>query len=128
LLLIEYSLFQTGRVRKAMASWYAVFVYCKNEPTDSTLRSLASIVQRTKPTPPPMVRYESNKPWLLLTELPWLDVNSETAVPQYASEISAELQTMVICLYGQTVVDAYGYWSYQYGILTRCLIYGFQKQ
>src|SRR5690242_6613942 len=35
---------------------------------------------------------------------------------------------MVICLYGQTVVDAYGYWSYQYGTLTRCLIYGFQKQ
>lgn len=111
-----------------MATWDAMFVYCNYEPTDSILRSVASLIQQTKPAPPPMVRYERNKPWLQLTELSWLEPVSETAAPQYASAISAELRTMVICLYGQTVVDAYGYWSYRNGILTRCLIYGFCEQ
>jgi hypothetical protein len=111
-----------------MANWEAIFIYWNQEPTDARLQSVADIIQRTKPTVPPMLRYQHDKPWLQLKELPWLDSNSETETPLYAPEISAGLRTEVICLYGQTVVDAYGYWHYCDGVLKRCLIYGFREQ
>ncbi len=117
-----------------MAGFEAIFVKINGAPTTEFFQNIKSLLRNNDSSFLNQVifRYHENYPWIQIQELPWLgdllNKNDGTLTPKFAALLSKNHKTDVICIYGQTVVDAYGYWHFKDGEEIRCLIYGFYNE
>lgn len=111
-----------------MSTYEAVFIRCNAQPTEPELVALGELIQSVWPGVQTIARYMNGKPWLQLQNLDWIESVDEQESSEIAAHISKAYDTEVICLYGESVVDAYIYLRYRSGTLVVSLCYGLREQ
>ena len=117
-----------------MATFEAIFLKINEIPNSRFFQNIRSLLQKNglRFSTDSIFRFQENYSWIQIQELPWithlLEKKDTDFVPKFASVLSDNYQTEIVCLYTQTVVDAVGYWHFENGNEKRCLIHGFYQE